>query len=151
MRCSAAKTEIRWSRNRTSGLLKVGRWRLLAGNEFRYGLRRLARVLRDTGRNRMTRAGDEKRSCPHCAKGQTWIVGISRARVVRLQCDTCGYKAMAEHPCDEAVSDLANALQVVLGISTDLQDKDSERGTDLAQLQDAVTRAVAALNELRSG
>jgi hypothetical protein len=97
----------------------------------------------------MTRAGDEKRSCPHCAKGQTWIVGISR--VVRLQCDTCGYKAMAEHPCDEAVSDLANALQVVLGISTDLQDKDSERGTDLAQLQDAVTRAVAALNELRSG
>jgi len=92
---------------------------------------------------------NEKRRCPRCNTGTTSDAGVWLGPVVYMECDACGFTTMAEHPHREAVRDLANALQVALCVSARLESHDTIRGNDLRPLQNALRRAVAALDTLR--
>jgi hypothetical protein len=97
----------------------------------------------------MPHGNDEKRRCPRCNTGRTADAGIWLGPVVYMECDACGFTMAAEHPHREAVGDLANALQVALCVSTQLESHDIIRASDLRPLQKALRRAVAALETLR--
>jgi hypothetical protein len=97
----------------------------------------------------MPNRNDQKRRCPHCSIGKTSNMGVWLGPLVYAECDRCGYKLIAEHPHREAVSDLANALQVALCVSTTLGSQNKSHGNDLRKLQDTLKRAVTALNKLR--
>jgi hypothetical protein len=97
------------------------------------------------------KSDSENRKCPHCDIDAISNVGIWLGPVAIQQCDSCGYKMMAELPHRQAVGDLANALQVALCVSTGLTNQNAGHEREFRKLQDALNRAVTALDKLRGG
>jgi ribosomal protein S27AE len=108
-----------------------------------------APVARQAEWTTMAQGNDENRTCPRCSTGKTANVAVWLGPVVYMECDTCGFTMMAKHPQPQAAGDLANALQVALCVSAALESRDIIRGSDLRTLDDALHRAVTALEKLR--
>jgi hypothetical protein len=90
---------------------------------------------------------DESR-CPRCT-GVARVLGVSASLLVYRRCRSCGHVATSEHADREAISDVANALQVAVLLTFELEASAFEHLNQIGDLQVALRRATTALLRLQ--